>query len=856
MVTNGGVGMLLVLVLMGFGVAAAASWQPPPRFPAEVGVDPYALDNALCPEPSCATQEHIDTLWGIVDPNYFLQCRPQPDGTWALQLMPCAPATWFHFRLQVCVTPDLWEGCDGTEVTPAPGTPVPPPETPVPPPETPVPPAPVPTTANPDDLQDPCGGPRCDTFEEINTLWVHPRPDYFYQCRPMPAGNWVPQEMPCAPATLFSFVDQVCVHASDWINVCPDDGTGETTTINPPDTPAPPTPAPPTPPTGEPPQFLPDCLVPNCGVLQDDVIRFPTREGPQLFYRCELVLGAVWMPILDACPPGLYFYFNVQECVAPVDWFDLCALVPDDVTTTQMTTVEPAPTEQPPPWPVPVICGSPRCTTDAERAILWPSTVADLYYRCVWNQMLFQWVPRPERCTDFFFFDFQQQRCVFPTEWIDICPMYPTLPPPVNPCPECCPTCPPEPPGTTTETPGDPGGQLPLPIICGSPRCGTELERSFRWPASDANEYYVCVEGGPGWMQATLQQCPTGLLFNTLDQDCVTADRYDPDFCPVFPVPPAPPAGSPTTTAAPPPVTVCFDGFDPTPVLPIVCDQPRCTTAAERATLWAAFDTGSYFVCPPGATTDNDAVLTQCPTGQTFHFFSQCCRVAGPDDGPPATVCPVYPPLPTLPPVPSGCSVDFDPTPLVPVTCDSPRCASALERSVLWPSADASRYYLCFQQLPDVYEPVQQVCPVGQSFDFVQQCCIDGIPAVDACSLFRMPIPSETSLPLPIRCGEPRCDTEQERNYFWPDTDRALLYACQPAAGGARYEPFMYTCPAGQAFHVWKQECVPEGEWINLCPVFNGLGNSTALASPPTPAPGPGPGPGPVGPILTPPTIG
>uniref|UniRef100_A0A182SAR2 Chitin-binding type-2 domain-containing protein n=1 Tax=Anopheles maculatus TaxID=74869 RepID=A0A182SAR2_9DIPT len=80
--------------------------------------------NELCPEPSCATQELIETLWGYPDPSYFLQCRPVPDGTWRLQLMPCAPGTWFHFGHQVCVIPELWEACDGTEGEDSPTTPV------------------------------------------------------------------------------------------------------------------------------------------------------------------------------------------------------------------------------------------------------------------------------------------------------------------------------------------------------------------------------------------------------------------------------------------------------------------------------------------------------------------------------------------------------------------------------------------------------------------------------------------------------------------------------------------------------------------------------------------------------------
>uniref|UniRef100_A0A3F2YVY9 Chitin-binding type-2 domain-containing protein n=1 Tax=Anopheles dirus TaxID=7168 RepID=A0A3F2YVY9_9DIPT len=85
------------------------------RRPAPPSGTVYAVGNELCPEPSCATQPLLETLWGYPDPEYFLQCRPVPDGSWRLQLMPCAPGTWFHFRHQVCVIPELWEACDGTE---------------------------------------------------------------------------------------------------------------------------------------------------------------------------------------------------------------------------------------------------------------------------------------------------------------------------------------------------------------------------------------------------------------------------------------------------------------------------------------------------------------------------------------------------------------------------------------------------------------------------------------------------------------------------------------------------------------------------------------------------------------------
>uniref|UniRef100_A0A1Y9H251 Chitin-binding type-2 domain-containing protein n=1 Tax=Anopheles dirus TaxID=7168 RepID=A0A1Y9H251_9DIPT len=155
--------------------------------PAGTGRQTFA-DNALCPVPRCVTYAEINTLWALSDPAYFLQCRPVPTGGWSVQLMPCAPATLFSYRRQVCVDTEHWEGCDGTES----GT----------------------TTLAPN--AELCVEPVCVTYEDINTLWVHRQPGRFYQCRPHQNGTWVLQEMPCAPGTLFSFRQQVCVLEALW----------------------------------------------------------------------------------------------------------------------------------------------------------------------------------------------------------------------------------------------------------------------------------------------------------------------------------------------------------------------------------------------------------------------------------------------------------------------------------------------------------------------------------------------------------------------------------------------------------------------------------------------------------------
>uniref|UniRef100_A0A182P7G9 Chitin-binding type-2 domain-containing protein n=1 Tax=Anopheles epiroticus TaxID=199890 RepID=A0A182P7G9_9DIPT len=164
-------------------------------------------DNSLCPAPRCVTYQEINTLWAVPDPAYFLQCRPSPLGDWTLQQMPCAPATLFSFRQQVCVRPEYWEGCAGTPTVTSPTTPIP-----------------SSTDANlstdgslsttvtiPPGIGDSfCQQAKCVTYEEINTLWNDEQPNYFCQCRPI-GGAWAPIRMPCAPSTIFSFRHQVCV---------------------------------------------------------------------------------------------------------------------------------------------------------------------------------------------------------------------------------------------------------------------------------------------------------------------------------------------------------------------------------------------------------------------------------------------------------------------------------------------------------------------------------------------------------------------------------------------------------------------------------------------------------------------
>ncbi|EAL41689.2 uncharacterized protein LOC120906255 [Anopheles arabiensis] len=154
--------------------------------PSQEAVEPILLDNGLCPVARCVTYDEVNTLWAVPDAAYFQQCRRVATGGWALQLMPCAPGTLFSYKQQVCVLPVYWKGC----------------------------------AALPDEQR--CAAPRCGTYKEVNTLWVHESSDKFYQCRRI-NGTWAPLALPCAPGTLYSFKHQVCVLPSMWEASCNDE---------------------------------------------------------------------------------------------------------------------------------------------------------------------------------------------------------------------------------------------------------------------------------------------------------------------------------------------------------------------------------------------------------------------------------------------------------------------------------------------------------------------------------------------------------------------------------------------------------------------------------------------------------
>lgn len=129
---------------------------------------------AICDKPQC------DSNWSNIlqpsnDPTKFYQCTP-----YGVELMPCAPGTYFGYNEQTCVWPNDWiNHCELTV---------------------------------PDDCL--FDNPRCD-IKWINVLQPAADPSKFYQCTPYGV-----ELMLCAPGTYFDYKTQICIFERDWVNPC------------------------------------------------------------------------------------------------------------------------------------------------------------------------------------------------------------------------------------------------------------------------------------------------------------------------------------------------------------------------------------------------------------------------------------------------------------------------------------------------------------------------------------------------------------------------------------------------------------------------------------------------------------
>lgn len=150
---------------------------------------------------------------------------------------------------------------------------------------------------------DDCIRASCRTYEDVNTLWCHADPGHFCQCRPSPSGTWVPQVMPCAPGTLYSFRRQTCVHPymHDALE-CSDGGGGI-------DDPAD--------------SVL--CEEVPC-VTYWEINTLVCHADPKQFCQCKplRIEPTVWVPVAMPCAADTSFSFFHQTCSRDELWLSSC----------------------------------------------------------------------------------------------------------------------------------------------------------------------------------------------------------------------------------------------------------------------------------------------------------------------------------------------------------------------------------------------------------------------------------------------------------------------------------------------------------------------------------------------------
>lgn len=147
-----------------------------------------------------------------------------------------------------------------------------------------------------------CINVACRTYDDVNTLWCHADPAHFCQCRPSPGGTWVPQVMPCAPGTLYSFRRQTCVHPPMYDDrecdeLGPEGGELE----------------------------LAVCEEVPC-VTYAEVSTLVCHEDRTRFCQCRplKIDPTVWVPVVMHCAESTSFSFRHQTCTRDELWLNSC----------------------------------------------------------------------------------------------------------------------------------------------------------------------------------------------------------------------------------------------------------------------------------------------------------------------------------------------------------------------------------------------------------------------------------------------------------------------------------------------------------------------------------------------------
>lgn len=245
------------------------------------------------------------------------------------------------------------------------------------------------------------------------------------------------------------------------------------------------------------------------------------------------------------------------------------------------------------------LCQAPNCTID-QRHKLWPvkDTPTD-YYQCIPDREVdCQWNVVQDTCLEGQYFDFNQQNCVNPSNWTDVCdedqPTTTTVP------------------NTSTSTTESSTEVTEDPDLCEQPAC-TEEETHKLWPSYEgADKYWQCIPKPDGMWEAELKTCPSGETFSYYEQTC--NDETFEDVC----------GGllttSTTAKTTDEPEEVTNEEIEPTP-----CPIPDCTIEHVRARLQPSFDPRFFYICTMSQSGTYRPVIMSCPPMMYFSENRQVC---------------------------------------------------------------------------------------------------------------------------------------------------------------------------------------------------------------------------------------
>lgn len=595
------------------------------------------------------------------------------------------------------------------------------------------------------------------------------------------------------------------------------------------------------------------CVPPPC--TEDQINTLWPTEDRNYFYQCAPQSRCSWYPVRMPCAPGTVFGFKEQVCIWECDWVDPCngtlsttssttsssSTTGSSSTTEKTTSGEPTTEDTTPETSTkegetttePPICEIPFCTNN-EVDKLWPvQGYPESYYQCNPNPKgKCEYMVVQKLCPNGYYFDFKQQDCVDPKNWVDVCSPEPTTTENVTTesttaistsetTEQSTIT------STSEETTTEPSTtSTESGIECVIPDC-SKPQRHLLWPVSDSPEsFYQCqaVNGSDCKYEPVLKKCPDGGWFDGRQQECVKPELWK-ESCSERTT------GSETTTE----IYSTTNAQTTTTTKPDfeLCEEPTCLDG-QTDTLWPHINPRQYYQCQPVPGNGFEAEVVTCENNLYFSYDKQDCVPYS--DWKNICPSPTTTDAPTTEISTTEISTTEAPTTEISTTVISSTEISTTEQPTTEISTteisttDQSTTEASTTEVPTTEVSTTEVStteapttePSTTESPTTEERTTDGPGEVTSV------IPTSTT-PDPgyVFCQTPKC-TEDQRQKLWPNQIPSVYYRCVPAANG-EWTSQTLNCLRGTYFDFKKQQCVDPTEWEDVCPAPGSEGQSYCI---------------------------